>query len=42
MVSRYLPTQYTRMRQGQITNEPVAFVVDKIRDVLRPYAAACK
>ena len=41
MLSRYLPEQFMRVRAGLIKNEPVALVVDKIRDVLRIYAAAC-
>lgn len=41
MCSRYLPTQYTRLRQGQIAGDPISLVVDRIRDVLRIYAFAC-
>jgi len=41
MCSRYLPAQYARLRQGQIANDPKALIIDKIRDVLRFYAAAC-
>ena len=41
MVSRYLPAQYQRLRQGKLTAEPVALIVDHVRDVLRQYAAAC-
>ena len=41
MLSRYLPEQYWRMREGKIGGEPVALIVDKVRDVLRMYAAAC-
>ncbi len=41
MVSRYLPEQYARLRMGEIGGDPVALIVDKVRDVLRVYAAAC-
>ncbi len=41
MLSRYLPEQYARVRAKTIHNDPVSVVVDKIRDVLRVYAAAC-
>jgi D-tagatose-1,6-bisphosphate aldolase subunit GatZ/KbaZ len=41
MLSRYLPGQYLRLRMGEISGEPVALIVDKVRDVLRTYAAAC-
>jgi D-tagatose-1,6-bisphosphate aldolase subunit GatZ/KbaZ len=42
MLSRYLPAQYLRLRQKEIAGDPVSLVVDKVRDVLRPYAAACR
>jgi D-tagatose-1,6-bisphosphate aldolase subunit GatZ/KbaZ len=42
MLSRYLPAQYLRVRMGEINGEPVALIVDKVRDVLRMYAAACE
>ena len=41
MLSRYLPAQYLRLRRGMISEDPVALIVDKVRDVLRMYAAAC-
>ncbi len=41
MLSRYLPAQYLRLRMGQLSGDPVALIVDKVRDVLREYAAAC-
>jgi D-tagatose-1,6-bisphosphate aldolase subunit GatZ/KbaZ len=41
MLSRYLPEQYLRVREGEIGGDPVALIVDKVRDVLRVYAAAC-
>jgi D-tagatose-1,6-bisphosphate aldolase subunit GatZ/KbaZ len=42
MLSRYLPEQYLRMRLGKIGGDPVALIVDKVRDVLRIYGAACR
>jgi len=41
MLSRYLPGQYLRLRMGEISGGPAALIVDKVRDVLRVYAAAC-
>jgi D-tagatose-1,6-bisphosphate aldolase subunit GatZ/KbaZ len=42
MLSRYLPAQYLRVRIGEISGDPVALIFDKVRDVLRTYAAACE
>lgn len=41
MLSAYLPKQYERIREGTLNNNAEALIVDKIRDVLRVYAAAC-
>jgi D-tagatose-1,6-bisphosphate aldolase subunit GatZ/KbaZ len=41
MLSRYLPEQYARVRQGKLKNHPARLIVDKVRDVLRVYTAAC-
>jgi D-tagatose-1,6-bisphosphate aldolase subunit GatZ/KbaZ len=41
MLSRYLPAQYLQLRKNEIAGDPVSLVVDRIRDVLRNYAAAC-
>ena len=41
LLSAHLPDQYTRVRSGTLQPEPVALVVDRIRDVLRGYARAC-
>lgn len=41
ILSRYLPEQYLRLREQKIDGNPVALVMDKVRDVLRSYAAAC-
>jgi D-tagatose-1,6-bisphosphate aldolase subunit GatZ/KbaZ len=42
LLSRYLPAQYRRVREGQLARDPKALILDRIRDALRPYAAACK
>jgi D-tagatose-1,6-bisphosphate aldolase subunit GatZ/KbaZ len=41
LISQYLPDQYARVRAGALAPAPRDLVVDKIRDTLRPYAAAC-
>jgi D-tagatose-1,6-bisphosphate aldolase subunit GatZ/KbaZ len=41
MLSRYLPEQYARVRQQTLENQPASLIVDKVRDVLRVYAAGC-
>ena len=41
MLSLYLPSQYEHLRSGTISADPDSLLVDKIRDVLRLYAAAC-
>jgi D-tagatose-1,6-bisphosphate aldolase subunit GatZ/KbaZ len=41
MMSRYLPIQYSKFRMGEISADPKALVIDKVRDVLRMYVAAC-
>ena len=41
ILSRYMPAQYLRVRTGEIRGDPAALIVDKVRDVLRVYAAAC-
>jgi D-tagatose-1,6-bisphosphate aldolase subunit GatZ/KbaZ len=40
LVSAYLPAQYRRVRAGELPRSPRALVVDRVRDVLRTYAAA--
>lgn len=42
MCSRYLPAQYVRLRRKEIAGDPVSLIVDRIRDVLRIYSAACR
>ncbi len=41
MLSAHLPEQYARIRAGDLVAEPAAIAVDRVRDVLRGYAAAC-
>ena len=41
LLSQHLPEQYARVRAGALTPDPRELVVDKVRDALRPYAAAC-
>jgi len=42
LLSRYLPAQYRRVREGELKREPEALILDKIRDVLRLYSDACR
>ncbi|MCK9824336.1 D-tagatose-bisphosphate aldolase, class II, non-catalytic subunit [Nocardioides cavernae] len=41
LLSAHLPAQYERVRRGELAVDPQALVVDRVRDVLRDYAAAC-
>jgi len=41
MLSAHLPEQYARIRAGDLVADPAAIAVDRVRDVLRGYAAAC-
>ena len=41
MISAVLPDQYARIRRGQLEPDPTAIAIDRVRDVLRDYAAAC-
>ena len=41
LLSAHLPTQYDRVRRGGLVPDPQALVIDRVRDVLRDYAAAC-
>lgn len=40
LVSQYLPEQYARIRAGRLAATPHELAVDRVRDALRPYAAA--
>jgi D-tagatose-1,6-bisphosphate aldolase subunit GatZ/KbaZ len=41
MLSLYLPAQYARVRNGEISGDPTSLIVDKVKDVLRVYDRAC-
>ncbi|KQO63917.1 tagatose-bisphosphate aldolase [Curtobacterium sp. Leaf261] len=41
LVSQWLPAQYARVRDGVLPGDPESLVVDRVRDALRPYSAAC-
>ncbi|OKL48683.1 D-tagatose-bisphosphate aldolase, class II, non-catalytic subunit [Boudabousia marimammalium] len=41
LLSQYLPHQYDRVRSGELENTPEALLLDRVRDAIRPYAAAC-
>ena len=41
LLSAHLPEQYARHRAGDLALEPVLIVLDRIRQALQPYAAAC-
>ena len=41
LLSAHLPSQYDRVRKGELAADPQALVIDRVRDVLRDYAAAC-
>jgi D-tagatose-1,6-bisphosphate aldolase subunit GatZ/KbaZ len=40
LLSQYLPTQYSRVRLGELPVEPKAFILDHVRDTLQSYARA--
>jgi D-tagatose-1,6-bisphosphate aldolase subunit GatZ/KbaZ len=40
LLSAFLPVQYDRVRRGELERSPRELVIDRVRDVLRTYAAA--
>jgi D-tagatose-1,6-bisphosphate aldolase subunit GatZ/KbaZ len=42
LISQYLPDQYARVRRGLLTADPRELLLDRVRDALRPYSAACR
>jgi D-tagatose-1,6-bisphosphate aldolase subunit GatZ/KbaZ len=42
LLSQYLPDQYARVRDGELSAHPRALVIDRVRDVVRGYARASK
>lgn len=41
LISQYMPVQYDRVMRGELTSDPRALVMDRVKDALRPYAYAC-
>ena len=41
LLSQHLPRQYQAVREGRLAPQPQALALDRVRDALRPYAAAC-
>jgi D-tagatose-1,6-bisphosphate aldolase subunit GatZ/KbaZ len=41
LLSQFLPSQYARVRDGQLDPAPETLVVDHVKEVLRTYARAC-
>jgi D-tagatose-1,6-bisphosphate aldolase subunit GatZ/KbaZ len=41
LVSDYLPTQYIKIREGSLRNEPLSLILDAIGNSLEPYLSAC-
>jgi D-tagatose-1,6-bisphosphate aldolase subunit GatZ/KbaZ len=41
LLSDFLPSQYSKVRQGTLKNAPLPLIFDKIGDALDPYIAAC-
>ena len=41
MLSGYMPNQYWNLRAKKIAGDPESLIIDRIRDVLRDYSAAC-
>ena len=41
LLSQFLPAQYDRVRRGELEPTPTACALDRVRDVLRRYTAAC-
>ena len=41
LISQYMPKQFERVREGQLAPTAHELMIDRVRDALRPYAAAC-
>lgn len=41
LLSAYLPDAYRGVRTGEIADEPLAIILNAVRNAIRPYAAAC-
>ncbi len=42
LISQYLPVQYRRLQDGELENQPTAWIHDHIMSVLQTYSAACR
>ena len=42
LLSQYLPNQYHAVSEEYIANEVEAIIIDRIQDIVRIYARACK
>ncbi|NAW70575.1 tagatose-bisphosphate aldolase subunit KbaZ [Vibrio sp. V27_P1S3P104] len=42
LISQYLPIQFQAIREGRLTSDPKAIIVNKIGEVVALYAAACR
>jgi D-tagatose-1,6-bisphosphate aldolase subunit GatZ/KbaZ len=42
LLSQYLPEQYWAVRRGELRNQPMALILDRVRAVVRVYAASCR
>ncbi|OYN91262.1 D-tagatose-bisphosphate aldolase, class II, non-catalytic subunit [Parenemella sanctibonifatiensis] len=42
LLSQFLPAQFTRVQLGEVPNDARAIAMDRVRDVLRLYSAACR
>lgn len=41
LISQYMPAQYERVMRGELSGDPRALAMDRVKDALRPYAYAC-
>lgn len=41
LISQYMPKQFERVRSGLLAPTARELVIDRVRDAIRPYAAAC-
>ena len=41
LISQYLPAQYERVMRGELTPDPRALAMDRVKDALRSYSYAC-
>ena len=41
LLSQYLPKQYQKIRHGNLLNNPMAIIEDKIQQIMKKYVIAC-